>query len=97
MPIISVPQLFVILAQSNADKISGALAAKYPNAYLTLSTGQWLLVASGKTAKEISDDLGISTGTTGNGTVVTGTGSYFGRGDPGIWEWLKSRLGAPIA
>jgi uncharacterized membrane protein YgcG len=97
MPIVALPQLFVILAHANPERVAATLSVNYPNAYLMVAPGQWLLVAAGKTAKEISDDLGISTGVSGNGMVFTGTGSYFGRGEPGTWEWLKSRLGAPVA
>jgi hypothetical protein len=97
MPIIAIPQLFAILGQNNFEKIAEVLAAKYPNAYLALAPGQWLLVAGGKTAKEISDDLGISTGQTGMAVVITGTGSYFGLSSPDTWDWLKSRLGVPVA
>ncbi len=64
---------------------------------LALNQGQWLVVAGGTTSKEMSDDLGISTGLSGSAVVIAGTGGYFGRGNPGIWEWLKSRLGAPHA
>lgn len=98
MPIVAVgPQLFAIMAQTNLENIGAALTAKYPSHHLLLYPGQWLLVASGKTAKEVCDDLGISTGETGNAVVITGTGSYFGRTNPGTWEWLNSRLGAPNA
>ncbi len=94
MPIIAIPQLFAILAQSNPEKIEGALSVQYPNSYFILFPGQWLLVAGGKTAKEVSDDLGITTGATGAAVIIAGTGSYYGRGNPQIWEWLKASLGA---
>jgi len=98
MPILAIPQLFVILAQTpTPDKLAAALSLKYPGNHIGLFPGQWLLVTGGKTAQEVSDDLGISTGETGSAVVIAGNGSYFGRGNPQIWEWLKSRLGAPSA
>jgi hypothetical protein len=99
MPIVGIPQplLFAILGQNNLDKIDASIKLKYPNDYLALSSGQWLVVTTGITSKELSDNLGITAGTTGAAVVIAGTGSYYGRSDPGIWEWLKSRLGAPLA
>jgi hypothetical protein len=99
MPIIGIPQpqLFAILGQNNLDKIEAAIKLKYPNDHLVLNPGQWLLVASGTTSKELSDDLGITTGASGGAIIIPGTGGYYGRAEPGIWEWLKSRLGAPRA
>jgi hypothetical protein len=95
MAIVATPQLFAILAQTNHDQIGAALSAKFPNSYLVLSPGQWLLVAGGVTTKEVSDLLGITAGEAGTAVVIAGTGSYFGRTNPGVWEWLKSRLGVP--
>ena len=97
MPIVFTPQLFAILSQSNHEKIHAALETKFPSSYLVLFTGQWLLVTSGVTVKEVSDQLGISIGDSGSAVVIAGTGSYFGRANPEIWEWLKSRLGIPNA
>jgi hypothetical protein len=97
MPIVAIPQLFAVLGQSNFEKIEAAIKSKYPNDYLLLSPGQWLIVAGGTTTKEISDLLGITSGEVGNAVVLGGTGGYYGRSTPGIWEWLKSRLGAPHA
>jgi hypothetical protein len=95
MALVATPQLFAVMAQTNPEKVGAALAAHYPNSYFPLFPGQWLLVVPGKTAVEISEELGITNGTAGNAVVITGSGSYYGRGNPGIWEWLKSRLGAP--
>ncbi len=97
MPIVAIPQLFAVLGQTNLDQIDAAIKGKYPNDHLVLNPGQWLVVAGGTTTKEMSDLLGITTGETGNAIIIAGTGGYFGRGNPGVWEWLKSRLGAPHA
>ena len=85
MPIVAIPQLFAILAQSNFDKIDAAIKAKYPNDYLALGPGQWLIVAAGTTTKEMSDALGVTTGESGSAVLIAGTGGYFGRGNPGTW------------
>jgi hypothetical protein len=95
MPIVAIPQLFAILGQTNIDKIGEAIKAKYPNDHLALTVGQWLLVANG-TAQDVSANLGITSAETGSAVIIAGT-SYFGRGNPQIWEWLKSKLGAARA
>jgi hypothetical protein len=98
MPIVAIPQLFASHSQAPSnDKLDAAISSKYPDRYLSLFPGQWLLVTGGKTAQEISDDLGITTGESGSAVVIVGTGSYFGRSNPQIWDWLRSRLGAPVA
>jgi hypothetical protein len=95
MPIVATPQLYAIMSQANPETLGGAIRALFPGEHLQLGPGQWLLVASGTTAKELSDKLGITTGQNGTAVIVTGT-SYYGRGRPEIWEWIKSKLGNPI-
>lgn len=86
-----IPQMFVILGQTNHLQLGQVIAAKYPNDHLALNPGQWIVIASG-TAKEISDHLGITDGSTGDAVVVAGT-SYYGRASSQIWEWMASRMG----
>lgn len=85
------------MGQNSLEKLDAAIKSKYPTDHLLVAPGQWLIVASGITTKELSDLLGITSGEAGNAVVIAGTGGYYGRGTPGIWEWLKSRLGAPHA
>jgi hypothetical protein len=89
------PGLFAILGQSNFDQIGAALASKYTGEYLQLAHGQWLLAAPGKTTKEISDALGISSESSIGTAVIVAFSNYYGRANPQIWEWLKSRLEVP--
>lgn len=55
----------------------------------------WLLRYPGTTV-ELSHALGFTTpertsGPTGSGIVVA-IGGYYGRGNPDMWEWLKTRM-----
>ena len=93
MAIVSVPQMYAILGQSNLDVLDVAISTTYPNDHLKLSTpGQWLVWAPG-TARELCDQLGISDGKSGTAVVVSFT-SYYGRASNPIWEWVASRLGS---
>lgn len=87
--------LFAIIQQpgANAERLSGAIAAAYPEAKYDLASGAWI-VSDIATAKEISDKVGISEGTNGSGVVLE-VASYFGRANPAIWSWMKSKLERP--
>lgn len=67
-----------------------ALQEKFPNAHLTIAPGQWLVFGPG-TAKEISDQLGITaeSPTINNGIVLAISG-YYGRASNNIWEWIAA-------
>lgn len=87
--------LFVVLAQNNFDQIGAAIKEKYPDNY-SLASGQWLLAVPGKTTKEISDALGITGVEPPSGigsAIIVAFDSYFGRANPQIWEWIRSRTG----
>ncbi len=43
------------------------------------------------TAKDVSDRLGITDGSNGNGVVLNVAG-YFGRSNPQLWEWLAAKI-----
>lgn len=45
------------------------------------------------TTKELSDQIGISDGSSGTGIVVA-VSSYFGRAPTNIWDWVQSRWDA---
>jgi hypothetical protein len=87
-------KMFAIMGQSNTDRIGQVIKEKYPDDHYVLVPGQWLLVADG-TAKSISDNLGITDGSTGSAVIVVFT-SYFGRANTQIWDWLAAKMGAPV-
>ena len=83
---------FITSLGENNPVLEQAIVKNFPNDYLAISPNEWLVAASG-TAKNISDTLGITDGTSGGG-VVFSTSGYFGRANNQIWEWLLAKLGA---
>ena len=83
--------IFAIIVQPNVapGKLSDAIAAKIGDAKYVIDGGHGWLVASTKTAKELSDELGITDGTNG-GALVLEVASYFGRANPSVWTWIKN-------
>lgn len=83
--------IYTIIAQPNPNigKLPAAIAAKYPNDYLQLNEQAWL-VATKSTINQLSEELGIANGTNG-AAVITEVGGYFGRANPNIWNWIKTK------
>ena len=90
--------IFVIFRVSNPELMRASLVRTYPNDHLEVHAGEWILSASG-TAKEVSDKLGVTTGTpaaTPVGTaMIFSMSSYFGRATTEIWDWIKVKAEAP--
>jgi hypothetical protein len=53
----------------------------------------WLVSTKG-TAQELSAKLGVTSGDNGAAVIVE-VASYFGRANPNIWSWIKTKLEAP--
>jgi hypothetical protein len=70
-------------------RLASAVLTKFPNAFIQIAPGQWLVSAKGKTAQEISDQLGLTDGTIGSGIVFAISG-YYGRAANNIWEWIAA-------
>lgn len=82
--------IFIIFRVTNPTLMSAAIKDKYPNDHLDISHNEWL-ISSKETAKEISDKLGVSTGTENNNAIVFGMSGYFGRAATDIWDWIKAK------
>lgn len=77
----------------NTHKLGGAIATLFPNSHFPLEgTSGWLIVTTG-TPQELSEKLHITDGNNGAGMVVEFV-SYFGRGNPNLWSWIKTNLEA---
>jgi hypothetical protein len=87
--------VFAIIAPSDSEEINQAVATVFPNNYLKMAPGQWLVAGTG-TAKDVSDRLGISEGKIPNAIVFTIAG-YYGRAATNIWEWIALKLNQPNA
>jgi len=82
--------IFAIIAQpsTNAASLADAVQTHFGDSNYKVAGGHWL-VATNRTAKEVSDALGVSDGAVGAGIVVE-VASYFGRANPDIWTWIKA-------
>ncbi len=81
--------IFVIFRTSDREKLENAIKAIFPDNYLDLANGEWL-VSGTLTAKEVSDKLGISSGENGS-AIVFKMEAYFGRATNEVWDWVKTK------
>ena len=84
--------LFAILGHDENPKLEAALAVHFPDNFLKIGAGQWLVAGKG-TSVDVSNVLGISDGSSGSAIVVS-VASYYGRAASNIWEWMKVKLSA---
>jgi hypothetical protein len=66
------------------------ISTQFPDNFLQLTEGHAWLIATTGTAIELSGKLGITDGTNGSAMVLE-VGTYYGRGNPTIWTWIKSK------
>ncbi len=83
--------IFLITPIIEPDKVAASVKANFAEDFYPIPNTQSLLVHYAGTTKELSDKLGISTGESGTGIVVSFS-SYYGRASTDIWDWIKSRL-----
>ena len=69
-------------------KLATAVLEHYKDANFAIAGGHGWLVSANRTAKELSDQLGITDGSNGS-AIVLEVASYFGRADPNVWSWIK--------
>ncbi|WP_166141486.1 hypothetical protein [Methylosinus sp. RM1] len=88
--------VFAIIAQknANAENLPSAIATQFPDDHLQLGNGVWL-VAAKRTAKEVSDTLGVTDGSNGNAVIIEAS-TYYGRAGNNIWAWIKDKWEATI-
>ncbi|WP_157046502.1 hypothetical protein [Roseovarius sp. 217] len=88
--------IFVIMRQAEADhnRLGSAIKRVYPNDTYPLGDGLWL-ISDSATAVEVSNKIGITSATGSNVTVgsaiVVEAASYYGRANPAIWSWIKTK------
>jgi len=82
--------VFAIIVQPNAnsEKLAPAISEHFKGANFQLDGSHGWLVSANKTAKEISETLGVADGSNGAAIIVE-VASYFGRANPNTWSWLK--------
>jgi hypothetical protein len=78
--------IFAVLADPSNTVLESTIKFQFPDDHLTIRPGQFL-VAAKSTAKDLSNQL-IPEGQSG---IVLTVSSYFGRANPAIWEWIKTK------
>jgi hypothetical protein len=86
--------LFALLAVANPDALEPVIKDKFPDSSLKVAPGEWLIAApSTTTTVELSNQLGITDGSSSNAVVLSVT-SYYGRVSVSVWEWIAAKTGA---
>ena len=87
-------KIFAIIAASNPIALNPKIAAMFPDANLSVGSGQWLVIGpSTMTTQELSEKLDISTDVGVSNAIVLSVNSYFGRAPLNVWEWLTAKMG----
>jgi hypothetical protein len=82
--------IFSVSAPVTNTKIGPAIESRFAGNFIQAWQGQWFVSTTG-TTKEIADQLNVGDPTIGTVIVVV-VANYWGRANPEVWEWLKSRL-----
>jgi hypothetical protein len=87
--------VFAVIAQPNVNmpRLQQAISREFEHDNLPLGDKVWLVAATRKTAREVSDALGITDGASGP-AVVLDVSDYYGFAGTDIWGWMKSRFEA---
>jgi hypothetical protein len=86
--------IFVVTITTHQNEVSEAVTREFPTDHIALNPLSMIVSYPG-TAVDLSAKLGIANAdNTGYGGIVTQVSSYFGRANPAIWEFIKSKWGA---
>jgi hypothetical protein len=82
--------IFAITAPASNTAIGPAIETQFKDQYFKAWQGHWFVSTSG-TAMEVANKLSVADGSVGT-VIVVSVANYWGRANPEVWEWLKSRL-----
>ena len=91
--------VFAILMPAPQPDLVREIESAFPEDHLEITETQWLVSAQ-LTAVDLSARLGIvdkrqPERRSGN-AVVFATSSYYGRAPSSVWDWINSKLEAPV-
>lgn len=93
--------LFVVIAPGKEARLQATLAAEFRDDFYRVSTDTFVVSARGLTSQGVSERLSITQGDqmgeNAPAVVFNITNSYWGRFNPGLWEWLKVKVEATNA
>jgi hypothetical protein len=83
--------VFIIISPiASNPKLEATIIEQYPEDFYKLSENQWLVCAGG-IAKELSTKLKINDDEGTGPAIVFSIANYWGRANPNIWEWIKTK------
>jgi hypothetical protein len=84
--------IYVALPRNQAarDGIASKIQEVFPDNYLLMDSGAWLLSGTG-TSNEIATRLGILA-EGGPSVIILAITGYSGRAPTTVWEWLKIKM-----
>jgi len=84
--------IFAVIPQPNprTAQLGAAVESNFSDENYKLEDGGGWLIASKRPTQEISNLLGVTDGTNG-AALVFEIASYFGRANPNIWTWIKTK------
>ena len=84
-------QVFAVFAVKNPTRVREGLDEHYGGQYLFVKNGVYLLATKDETTRDVATKIGLGDKQEDrevtSGIVVPVT-SYWGRGDPTMWEWI---------
>lgn len=80
--------IFIVASAGQNPGLMESIAIRRVGNFIQIAEGQWL-VAADMTAQQLSDELGITSGSMGNSIFVAALSSYYGRHRPEVWEWIR--------
>ena len=83
--------VFLVVPTLSADPVAAAIRARFADKSYQLPKGEWLISYAG-TSRQLSDELGITDGSTASSLIVSVSG-YYGRAQNDIWEWISKHWG----
>jgi hypothetical protein len=90
--------IFVVMAVDPlaVPKINERILTRLPGNFISAGANVWFVAGSG-TAKEMSDQLGVTAPEAEviSGVIVVSINGYFGRAPAPIWEWIAAKMATP--
>ena len=87
-------QVFAVFGVKNTDRVREGLTEHYPEQHRVIGSAVYLVATKDETTREVATKLGLGDKIEGRPVtsgIVVPMGSYWGRGDPDMWEWISVR------
>ena len=87
-------QVFLVCSMSSPSQVLGRVKEHYDANFLSVGDNEVLLIATdGQTTQQVSENIGLGEENLSTGIVLR-VGSYWGRHNPDVWEWIAVKMEA---